>query len=72
MIGAGAAANGAAANGAAANGAATGMGANGVAIAWLIVWLLYDDAYGKMPPYATDATIDKTTKICKIVFKYFH
>lgn len=45
-----------------ANGVATGTGANGVAIAWFIVCELYDDAYGKIPPNATDATIDKTTK----------
>lgn len=52
----------AATNGAGAA-ATNGAGANGVAIAWLIVCELYDDAYGKIPPNAVDTNIAKATKI---------
>lgn len=48
---------------AAINGAgAKGAGYEGYATAWLIACELYDVAYGKMPPNATDTTIAKTVK----------
>lgn len=45
---------------AAGAGAAT---ATGVAMAWFTVCALYDDAYGTIPPNATEAMADKMTKI---------
>lgn len=58
-----AAKTGAGAGAAAINGAgAKGAGYEGYATAWLIACELYDVAYGKMPPNATDTTIAKTVK----------
>lgn len=54
-------------NGVGAAAATIGAAANGVAIgvamAWLIVCALYDEAYGKILPKAAEQNMAKTTKI---------